>query len=339
KVNKRLDKFTPSKQGFTLVELLVVIGIIAVLIGILLPALGRARAAARSVACMANLRSIGQAIYMYTAANRGSLPYGYFNGIDPGDPPPPNGSYNPDKAIKWPAMLMHTLNSRYDLTFSGSAGSGADNAKLKELFSCPDVPTLTESTNNSLGNGLSHYMCHPLLMPSCGDNLRYDFGGVGFSHPLFRVSPYRVNQVKRATEIILIFDGSLEINTATGNYGPAFDTPIADLIDHGAFHAFFGNSSYLFDKNYTSTIHADDSINLTCQDGTVNGPSVNKDLNTNQSNIRFRHMKDTSANALMVDGHVESFKYSSTLPSNDPKVTNLKRRNLYVNFISFRPYP
>lgn len=64
------------KSAFTLVELLVVIGIIALLISVLLPALQRARAASTDAKCKSNLRSLGQAMMMYAITNNGRLPPG-----------------------------------------------------------------------------------------------------------------------------------------------------------------------------------------------------------------------------------------------------------------------
>src|SRR5687767_6368757 len=63
-------------SGFSLIELLVVVGIIAILIAILLPTLGVARASAKRTACLSNLRQIGIAIQGYANHNDGKIPYG-----------------------------------------------------------------------------------------------------------------------------------------------------------------------------------------------------------------------------------------------------------------------
>src|SRR3954470_12477552 len=64
------------RQAFTLVELLVVIGIIALLISILLPALGRAQRQARITACLSNERQLALALMMYCQDNQGYFPGG-----------------------------------------------------------------------------------------------------------------------------------------------------------------------------------------------------------------------------------------------------------------------
>jgi prepilin-type N-terminal cleavage/methylation domain-containing protein len=69
---RRIPKRRPA--GFTLVELLVVIGIIAVLIAVLLPVLNKARAAANRTACLSNIRQLGIGILMYCNDNRGYFP-------------------------------------------------------------------------------------------------------------------------------------------------------------------------------------------------------------------------------------------------------------------------
>src|SRR5262245_26599211 len=105
------------RTAFTLVELLVVIGIIAILIGVLLPTLGRARMSAKSVQCLSNLRSIGQGVFLYATMHKGVLPYGYWDGnIIEYDQfgrilkqTGPSGA----RAGHWTMLVQFAMNSKY----------------------------------------------------------------------------------------------------------------------------------------------------------------------------------------------------------------------------------
>jgi len=207
-------QYRNSKVGFTLVELLVVIGIIALLISILLPSLNRARDAAKRVHCLSNLRQIGIGFFQYgqdfkvypTRNNNGqfyatwtaelihpSYPHFYLTVL-------PAFPYGP---VLWPSPVSEANKRQlWSRRYIGSAAILQCPADIGDTW--PDFASLYGGKNVYERWGTSYWY-------NCRDNFGDSDSTKGtMMHKAF-------GRIKRSSEVILLGDPSMHAFSGGGS--------------------------------------------------------------------------------------------------------------------------
>jgi prepilin-type N-terminal cleavage/methylation domain-containing protein/prepilin-type processing-associated H-X9-DG protein len=317
------------RGGFTLVELLVVIGIIALLIGILLPALNRARQAGYAVKCASNLRSIGQGLAVYLAENKQTFPAAYIyvgHAINGGSQTPtdPVNGY-----IHWSSYLYKKGGNQNDI-YRSLVGWDA--------FVCPALEKGGLPANNTYDGNLDPGQSnqYPGVVDQQAPRLAYTVneaimprnkflqGTVIDGAPVQTTEHFvKAGQVRRSAEVVLATEFTTNWKLVSSNSDPTANTgyckshrPVVGFIGTDGTQDLPAISGPTFGRGNVAVIRRL-KISDTLDDPERGTNSVKSRLDWVGRNHGSRTLQKgvdiRKSNFLYVDGHVELKHVRETL--------------------------
>jgi prepilin-type processing-associated H-X9-DG protein len=239
--------------GFTLVELLVVIGVIVLLIALLMPALSGARDAANRAKCLSTLRSMHQAAHMHTLEHHGYMPVAGHQGpfqlgvsatdVGLGDPSRRRYFYNFNDGEAWrpdplPIALAHYMGMRQTVDNYGTIHYDRfmATAAFRAYFTCPAEDQDLALPGYTLTDASMRVQFSKAYMS-------YIFNGAFLGrivYPWGETPAGRVSAVRRPTEVFLFADGTSGRPGSIGEFGvPPDGSPQSTLYDAGRSHLDF----------------------------------------------------------------------------------------------------
>ena len=262
------------RRAFTLVELLVVIGIIALLIAVLMPALSKARDQANSIKCMSNMRQIGQAYLMHAAERRNHVPTAglihapYFAAPEGlGDVARNKYLYysegGVERPLPMPAALGTYLGQKITATTPQKLKEEMDSGPIRDVFTCPTQAPDTMAEGVMLAD-TSGWQC-PLFKSS------YIFNEepLGFNDqgaPAYVRGKGNLNRMRGTSDTVMLLDGKVRLGYPwLVIFGLANNRVMEDVFNHN----LAGDRSNLDFERHRG------KVNMVFMDGHAETVSVN----------------------------------------------------------------